>query len=113
MIRALRTIVGHSLTRHALSTAVTVLSTALGCGLVMAVFSISDQSERAFAGGSIGFDAVLGARGSQVQLVLNTVFHLETSPGNVPWSLYQEIKADPRVEAAVPYAVGDLSLIHI
>ncbi len=107
MIRALRTIVGHSLTRHALSTAVTVLSTALGCGLVMAVFSISEQSARAFAGGSIGFDAVLGARGSQVQLVLNTVFHLETSPGNVPWSLYQEIKADPRVEAAIPYAVGD------
>src|SRR5690606_35070286 len=83
------------------------LATALAAGLVMAVFSIQKQSRDAFTGGSIGFDAVLGARGSQLQLVLNTVFHLETSPGNIPWSLYQSIKADPRVEAAIPYATGD------
>jgi putative ABC transport system permease protein len=50
---------------------------------------------------------VLGARGSQLQLVLNTVFHLETSPGNIPWTLYREIAANPRVSLAVPYAVGD------
>jgi putative ABC transport system permease protein len=100
-------IVRRSLRRHALSTSVTAVSTALGAGLVMAVFAIGRQTEDAFAGGHIGFDAVLGARGSQLQLVLNTVFHLETSPGNVPWSLYQEVKADRRVEAAIPYAVGD------
>ena len=50
---------------------------------------------------------MLGARGSQLQLVLNTVFHLETSPGNIPWTLYQEIRKRPTVELAVPYAVGD------
>jgi putative ABC transport system permease protein len=100
-------IVRRSLRRHALSTTITVLSTALGAGLVMAVFAIGRQSKDAFAGGAIGFDAVLGARGSQLQLVLNTIFHLETSPGNVPWSLYQELKQDPRVDAAIPYAVGD------
>jgi putative ABC transport system permease protein len=42
-----------------------------------------------------------------LQLVLNTVFHLETSPGNIPWRLYQTIKADPGVDLAIPYAVGD------
>jgi putative ABC transport system permease protein len=100
-------IVRRSLRQHALSTAVTLGATALACGLVMAVFSIQRQSYEAFTGGSSGFDAVLGARGSQLQLVLNTVFHLETSPGNIPWSLYQDIKNDPRVELAVPYATGD------
>jgi len=35
------------------------------------------------------------------------VFHLETSPGNIPWSLYQDIKNDHRVELAIPYATGD------
>jgi putative ABC transport system permease protein len=100
-------IVGRSLRRHRLSTAITALSTALATGLVMAVFAVSQQARLAFAGGDLGFDAVLGARGSQVQLVLNAVFHLETSPGNVPWSLYQELREDPRVEMALPYAVGD------
>lgn len=107
MIGSLMMIVRRSLRRHALSTAVTVVSAALASGLVMAVFSISKQSTLAFSGGRIGFDAVLGARGSQLQLVLNTVYHLETSPGNIPWSLYREVAEDPRVELAVPYAVGD------
>ena len=106
-LRSLFMIVRHSMRRHVLSTVVTALSAALASGLVMAVFSISTQSTRAFSGGKVGFDAVLGARGSALQLVLNTVYHLETSPGNIPWSMYQEIKADPRVALAVPYAVGD------
>ncbi len=78
-------IVRHSLRQHALSTVVTVLSVALASGLVMAVFAVNSQTMKAFTGGPVGFDAVLGARGSQLQLVLNTVFHLETSPGNIPW----------------------------
>lgn len=100
-------IVRKSLRQHALSSSVTVVSVALAAGLVMAVFALARQSRLAFAGGPVGYDAVLGARGSELQLVLNTVFHLETSPGNLPWSVYEEIAADPRVELAIPYAVGD------
>jgi putative ABC transport system permease protein len=100
-------LVRRSLRQHALSTAITVASVALATGLVLAVFAIQAQSLRAFTAGPLGFDAVLGARGSQLQLVLNAVFHLETSPGNIPWALYQAIAADPQVERAVPYAVGD------
>lgn len=103
-------LVRRSLRQHTVSTSITVFSIALACGLVMAVFSINRQTEDAFAGGDVGGDgmlAVLGARGSQLQLVLNTVFHLETSPGNIPWSLYRDIQIDPRVAIAVPYALGD------
>ena len=100
-------IVQRSLRQHALSTLITTLSIALGTGLVIAVIAIRAQSVSAFTGGPIGFDAVLGARGSSLQLVLNTVFHLETSPGNIPWTVYQAVKNDPRVELAIPYALGD------
>lgn len=100
-------IVLKSLRQHALSTTVTALAIALAAGLVMSVFSIQRQTYAAFAGGETGFDAVLGARGSQLQLVLNTVFHLETSPGNIPYTMYREIANDPQVELAIPYAVGD------
>src|SRR5689334_3661675 len=100
-------IVGRSLRQHMLSTAITVCSVALASGLVMSVFAIKTQTYEAFTGGEAGFDAVLGARGSQLQLVLNTVFHLETSPGNIPWDLFTRIKKDPRVQLAIPYAVGD------
>jgi putative ABC transport system permease protein len=107
MIRGILRIVRRSLTQHALSTCVTLLSVGLASGLTMAVFAIKRQTYEAFTGGPVGFDAVLGARGSQLQLVLNTVFHLETSPGNIPYSMYTAIAADPGVQLAIPYAVGD------
>jgi putative ABC transport system permease protein len=103
----LMALVRRSLRQHALSSAITVVSVGLAAGLTMAVFAINNQTYDAFTGGQVGFDAVLGARGSQLQLVLNTVFHLEASAGNIPWSMYKQIAANPRVELAIPYAVGD------
>lgn len=106
-VRAVALIVRRSLRRHAFATAVTIFAAALASGLVMAVFAIQSQSERAFKGGNVGFDAVLGARGSKLQLVLNSVFHLDESPGNIPWAVYTRLKIDPTIRLAIPYAVGD------
>ena len=103
----LMSLVRRSLRQHALSSFVTIVSVGLAAGLTMSVFAINAQTYDAFTGGKVGFDAVLGARGSQLQLVLNTVFHLETSPGNIPWTLYREVAEDSRVTLAIPYAVGD------
>jgi putative ABC transport system permease protein len=100
-------IVRRSLAQHAVSTWITALSLALASGLVIALFSIQAQSRAAFTSGASAFDAVLGARGSQLQIVLNSVFHLETSPGNLRWSWVEELGNDPGVEFALPYALGD------
>ncbi len=100
-------LVRRSLRQHALSSGVTIFAVALACGLTLSVFTIQQQTRAAFTGGPIGFHAVLGARGSQLQLVLNTVFHLETSPGNIPWKLYQDVQTMPGVKLAIPYALGD------
>lgn len=96
-----------SLRQHALASFITIFSIAMASGLVMSIIAIRDQAYEAFTGGATAFDAVLGARGSKLQLVLNAVFQLETSPGNIPWSLYKQLANDRRVKLAVPMAVGD------
>src|SRR5208283_3503468 len=63
-------IVKRSLRQHALSTTITALSIALAGGLLMSVWVVKDQSLRTFTQVNTGFDAVLGARGSKLQLVL-------------------------------------------
>ena len=79
-------IVLRSLRQHALSTTVTAFSIALAGGLLMSVWSVKTQSQATFTGVNAGFDAVLGARGSKLQLVLNSIFHLEASlKGNLGW----------------------------
>jgi putative ABC transport system permease protein len=100
-------LVRRSLRQHALSTLVTALSIALAGGLVMSVWVVKDQSQRAFTAVDAGFDAVLGARGAKLQLVLSAIFHLEDSSGNLSWTDYLEIQSNPNVEVAIPTATGD------
>ena len=76
-------IVRNSLRHHALSTGITAVSIGLGCGLLMSVWVVNFQTQRAFKNITGGFDSILGPRGSQLQLVLNSLFHMDSSPGLV------------------------------
>ena len=76
-------IVYKSLRHHIVSTLVSAFAIALAGGLLMAVWVVQQEANRAFTGVTGGFDAVLGARSSKLQLVLNSIFHLEDSPGNI------------------------------
>ncbi len=100
-------IVRRSLRQHLLSTLVTAVSIALAGGLLMSVWVVKNQAHDTFTGQSGGWDAVLGARGAKLQLVLNAIFHLEASPGNVPFADYETLKSNRAVAVAIPIAVGD------
>lgn len=100
-------IVLRSLRQHALATVVTALAIALAGGLLLAVWAVKTQAEATFTRMNTGFDAVLGARGSKLQLVLNAVFHLDESPGNIRWDDYEYVRGHPAVRRAIPIAVGD------
>src|SRR5437762_46364 len=73
----------------------------------MSVWTVKEQSQATFTGVNAGFDAVLGARGSKLQLVLNAIFHLEASPGNLAATDYETVKRMPMIKTAIPIAVGD------
>jgi len=100
-------IIYRSLRQHALSTLITAGSIALACGLLMCVWMVKTQSQTAFTQTTTGFDAVLGARGSKLQLVLNAIFHLEASPGNLAAADFESVKRMPMIKTAIPIAVGD------
>ncbi len=100
-------LIHRSLRQHALSTLVTAASIALAAGLLMTVWMIKTQAQATFAQTNSGFDAVLGARSSKMQLVLNAIFHLEASPGNVGAADVENIRRHPAVKTAIPIAVGD------
>lgn len=93
--------------QHAFSSLVASLTIALAAGLFLSTFKIKEEANKAFSNASGGFDAVLGARGSKLQLILNALFHLEASPGNLSWEQYETILKTPGVREAFPIAVGD------
>ena len=100
-------IVYKSLRQHLVSTLVSATAIALAGGLLMAVWVMRQEANRTFTSVTGGFDAVLGARSSKLQLVLNAIFHLEDSPGNIAAADFEQIKKHPNVDLALPIAVGD------
>ena len=101
-------IVLRNVSSRGLSSALTALSIALGVALVVTILSIQEQGEAQFDPDAFGYELIVGAPGSATQLVLNTVYHLDTPPGNIPFDLYTELKNDRRrVSFAAPMAVGD------
>lgn len=100
-------LVRRSLRQHAMSSAICVLAIALAGGLLMSVWTLQSGARQAFDRAGSSFDGVLGARGSKLQLVLNAVFHLDESPGNVTAEDYAAIRAHPAVDLALPIALGD------
>jgi putative ABC transport system permease protein len=100
-------IVLRSLRQHLLSTIVTAVSIAMAGGLLMSVWVVKTEAKKTFTRINAGFDAVLGPRSSKLQLVLNSVFHLEASPGLLSPQDVADIRKHPAVELAVPIAVGD------
>ena len=95
------------LRQYAFSTVVAALAIALAGGLFLGTWKIKEEAKNAFSRSAGGFDAVLGARGSKLQLVLNGLFHLEASPGNLSWEQYELIRGTRGVSEAYPIAVGD------
>jgi putative ABC transport system permease protein len=100
-------IVWKSLRQHAVSTLVSAVAIALAGGLLMAVWVVKEESNATFTGVTGGFDAVLGARSSKLQLVLNSIFHLDESPGNITAADVETISKNANVQVALPIAVGD------
>lgn len=95
-------------TKHyAFSSLVASAAIALAGGLFLSTWKLKNEANKSFSNATGGFDAVLGARGSKLQLILNSLFHLEDSPGNLSWEQYELIKSNRGTRAAYPIAVGD------
>ena len=100
-----------SIQQRAFSSALTAFSMALGVALVVAVLVIYGVIDQSFRRSAQGYDLIVGAKGSALELVLSTVYHLgrpaETIPYTVCDRLNKESKYTPFIDIAVPVCLGD------
>lgn len=96
-----------NLSQHRVSSLLTLSNVAFGALLVSAVLLLRRASSDAFVEPSRGYALVVGAPGSRLELVLNTVFHQGESPGLLRYGVLEELSPHASVELVVPYAVGD------
>jgi len=97
-----------SLKERWLTSALTAVGVALGVALVAVVLLLERESYRAFTGTAHGVEIlVAGDKGGRLEALLSALYHVGRAPGRVPWSCYEELRADPDVAYAIPLAYGD------
>jgi putative ABC transport system permease protein len=80
-----------SILQRGVASLLTTFSMALGVMLVVAVLSIHGVVSQSFRNNaSLGYNMIVGAKGGQEQLTLNTVFYLSKPVENIPYTYYLE-----------------------
>ena len=106
--------------QRALPSGLTALSMALGVALVVATLITGGVVKQAFeSGAGLGYNMIVGAKGSPLQLVLNSVYFISKPIENISWATYAEfLPAHERpdgkdgtwaasTQTAVPICMGD------
>jgi putative ABC transport system permease protein len=109
-----------SIQQRSLASTLTAVSMGLGVMLVVAVLVVGYVIDNHFrTGAGMGYNLVIGKKGGEYQLVLNTVYYLGKPIENIPWSYYKEFlpagkrggdrdgKFAAHVEKVVPCNLGD------
>lgn len=90
-----------------LVTAFNIILIAFGVASLAVLLLVSTQLEKRFERDSQGIDLVVGAKGSPLQLILSSVYHIDTPTGNIPLESLDLLRRDPFVARAIPLALGD------
>ena len=84
-----------------------ILALTSSMALLLAVDRIKVATQNGFNQSLSGVDLVLGPRGSGIELMLYTVFHLAKPTNNITTETLKDIAQNPKIEWAVPVALGD------
>ncbi|WP_028081548.1 FtsX-like permease family protein [Solimonas soli] len=95
------------LRRHRLSNSLHLLLMALGVALIAALLLLASQIAGRFTRDARDVDLVLGAKGSPLQLILSTVYHLDIPTGNIPLDEARRWGSNAMVASAIPLSLGD------
>jgi putative ABC transport system permease protein len=75
--------------------------------IISLLLLLQGQFQQKFESSIQGVDLVMGAKGSPLQLILSSVYHLDNPTGNIDYAQAQKWMKHPMVASAIPLAYGD------
>ena len=92
---------------RALSTVLNLLMLALGVATIIVLMLFSDQFTNRLKQDSRGIHLVIGAKGSPLQLILSSVYHVDIPTGNISLKEATRIGKHRLITRAILLALGD------
>lgn len=98
-----------NLTDKPLNMALSLILFALGVGLISLLFLLEKQLQEKFDKNLAGIDLVIGAKGSPLQLILSSMYHIDSPTGNISLEEARPfMRPDhPLIGEAIPVSLGD------
>ena len=90
-----------------LSSFLSILLLAFGVGLISLMLSVEKQIDDTFRNNLKGIDLVVGAKGSPLQIILSSVYHIDAPTGNISAKDAKAVAKSPFVTSAIPLGYGD------
>jgi len=87
----------------------TLILFALGVGLISLLFLLQDQLQKNFERNLAKVDLVIGAKGSPLQMILSSMYHIDAPTGNISLDGIRPFlnPRHPLIESALPMSLGD------
>ncbi len=84
-----------------------VISIVISACVALLAYNISEQVDDGFKSTAEYYDIIIGPAGSSTQLAMNTMFFTDKPLGTISYEYVEELRADMRINAAVPFTMGD------
>jgi len=97
----------HSLKFRQLNSFLSVLLTAFSVSLALLITLFGNHIEERINADGEKIDIVVGAKGSPLQLILSSIYHIDIPTGNIPLDVINRLSKDSQIKKAIPLALGD------
>ncbi|SFE03753.1 ABC transporter permease [Spirosoma endophyticum] len=78
-----------------------------GITIISLLLLLNKQLDDQFRKNIKGIDMVLGAKGSPLQLILSSIYQIDSPTGNIPLEEAERLTRNPMIKTAIPLSMGD------
>ncbi|WP_420147928.1 ABC transporter permease [Spirosoma sp.] len=78
-----------------------------GITIISLLLLLNKQLDDQFRKNIRGIDMVLGAKGSPLQLILSSIYQIDSPVGNIPLEEAERLTRNPMIKTAIPLSMGD------
>ena len=79
----------------------------VGITIITVSILVNQITKETFSKNNAGIDAVVGAKGSPLQLILSSIHHIDIPTGNISYQSAKKIIKHPAIKSATPISLGD------
>lgn len=96
-----------SLKQRLFNTSLSLILIIFGVFIALVLSQINNHFNKRLNSDGKNIDMVIGAKGSPLQLVLSSVYHIDIPTGNISYDLVKNYTNHPQIKNAIPLALGD------